>query len=118
MQNVAKQIRTAVKPIIQRSQHAPWSVPVNVDHPFASATSLSVAAGGVAHCTAGNWDYADGATKTYAWYRGATAISGATSSSYTFVAADIGANLTCHVIATNWKGASAPAISNALAVVA
>src|ERR1700757_1618871 len=105
MQTVGKNINVAVKPIIQKSQHPPWSAPVNVDRPYAHATNLSVAAGGVASCPMGAWDYPENPTYAFAWRRGAAAIAGATNPTYAFVAADVGAIVTCQVISTNWKGA-------------
>jgi hypothetical protein len=87
--------------------------PTNEDRPYASATSLSVAAGGVAHCTQGIWTN-NPTSKTYQWRRGGTAISGATAPDYTLAAADVGASLACAVVAVNADGPSAPTVSNAI----
>ena len=52
---------------------------------------------------------------TYQWYRGASAISGATSSTYDIVQADDDASITCQVTATNASGSTTQA-SNAINV--
>jgi hypothetical protein len=87
-------------------------VPQATTAPVASATSLSVAAAGVASVTTGAWT-GQPTGYTYQWMRGATAIAGATAASYTLVAADVGASLTCNVTATGAHG-SATAASNAI----
>ena len=43
---------------------------------------------------------------TYQWKRNGTAISGATSMTYTTVTADLGDTLTCTVIASNSAGSA------------
>jgi hypothetical protein len=52
-------------------------------------------------------------TRTWQWLRGSTAISGATSSTYTVAEADLGANLSVKQIETNIAG-TAEATSNAV----
>lgn len=64
--------------------------------------------------SAGTWTPA-GSTFARQWRRGGTNIVGATSTTYTTVAADLGVSLTCAVTATNGAG-SATAVSNALTV--
>lgn len=55
---------------------------------------------------------------TYQWNRGGVAISGATSSTYTLVSADVGFTITGTVIAANGSGNSDPATSVAVGPVA
>jgi len=64
--------------------------------------------------TTGTWNYAT--SYTYQWYKNGTAISGATSSTYTIGSGDIGSNITVSVTATNTSG-STPIISSAVAAV-
>jgi hypothetical protein len=52
---------------------------------------------------------------TYQWLRNGSAISGATASTYTYVLADSGTNITAQVTASNAVGAGSPATSNAIA---
>ena len=78
------------------------TAPVNTTAPTISpagtpniADTLSVADG--------SWT-GYGYTTTYQWNRSGTAISGATGASYTLVAADVGAVMTCSVTRTNIRG--------------
>lgn len=66
--------------------------------------------------TTGTWIGTPIPTYTYQWYRGATPISGATSSTYTLVQADATFSVTCVVTATNPAGI-ASATSNALTII-
>ena len=85
-------------------------LPVNTVAPVISgSTSL----GSVLSSTTGTWTGTPTITFTYQWYRGATLITGATSSTYTIVVADSAAALTCQVTATNGAG-SVSATSNAI----
>lgn len=86
--------------------------PVNTVAPAVSATSLSVAAAGVASCTTGTWTEAP-TSYTYQWRRGGTNIGGAAGSTYTLQAADVGLLITCNVTAINAAG-SAQQLSNAI----
>jgi hypothetical protein len=52
---------------------------------------------------------------TYQWLRNGSAISGATASTYVYVLADSGTNITAQVIASNAVGAGSPATSNTIA---
>jgi hypothetical protein len=52
---------------------------------------------------------------TYQWLRNGVAISGATASTYTYVLADSGTNITAQVTASNAVGAGSPATSNTIA---
>lgn len=60
--------------------------------------------GKVVTANAGTWD--SGTTLTYEWLRGSTVISGASSSTYTLVSADLGATITVQVTAR--KAANLP----------
>jgi hypothetical protein len=86
--------------------------PVNTAAPVASATSLSVAAAGVASVTTGTWTNSP-TSYTYQWLRAGVAIAGATTNSHALVAADVGASLTCQVTAVNAAGQTSVA-SNAI----
>ncbi|CAI9403570.1 hypothetical protein [Nocardioides sp. T2.26MG-1] len=91
--------------------------PANLSPPAVSGTP---AVGHSLTCSTGTWSgggsgpFGGGAVNTYAyqWRRDGGAIGGATAASYTVVAADSGAVLTCVVTATNGSGstqqASAP----------
>ncbi len=56
-------------------------------------------------CSRGSWSRTP-TTYAYQWMRNATDIPGATSSSYLLQAADLGANLSCRVTATNAAGSA------------
>ena len=85
-------------------------LPVNTVTPVISgSTSL----GSVLSSTTGTWTGTPIITFAYQWYRGATLITGATSSTYTIVVADSAAALTCQVTATNSAG-SVSSTSNAI----
>jgi len=77
------------------------SPPVNTVLPVISGSAL---VGASLSCSAGTWTGAATITFTYQWYRDGVAISGATSSSYTLVAADGTAGIACVVTATNGDG--------------
>ncbi len=84
--------------------------PVNTVAPALDNTSPGV--GDTISCDTGTWTNSP-TSYTYQWFRDASSIGGATSSSYLVDAADIGAVLTCKVTAHNAGGASSPATSNA-----
>ncbi len=92
----------------------PGNVPVNTVAPALDDTSPGV--GDTINCSTGTWTNTP-TSYTYQWFRDASSIGGATSSSYLVDAADIGAVLTCQVTAHNAGGASAPATSNATDVI-
>jgi hypothetical protein len=54
-------------------------------------------------------------SRTYQFKRDGAVISGATGTTYTYVPADSGTNITVEEIASNAAGPSAPAVSNAIA---
>jgi hypothetical protein len=83
--------------------------PVNSVAPVISGTTTL---GSTLTSTTGTWSN-NPATYSYQWYRGASLIGGATSSTYVTVLADSTANITCVVTATNVAG-SANATSNTL----
>ena len=89
------------------------SVPVVVSDVLISGTAV---VGQTLTTTNGTWTNSP-VSFTYQWYRGATLIGGATSSTYTLVQADAGntSNIKCVVTATNGAG-SASADSNTVAV--
>ena len=86
------------------------SGPVNTVAPSISGTAT---VGQVLTCTAGTWTGNPVPNVTRQWYRGASAISGATGLAYTPVSADAGAIITVVETATNIVGPRT-ATSNAL----
>lgn len=91
------------------------SLPVNTVAPVVSGTAV---VGQSLTTTDGTWTGTPSPTFSYQWYRGATPISGATSTTYTLVQADAGntSNIKCVVTATNSAG-SASADSNTIATI-
>lgn len=85
--------------------------PANTVAPVVSGTAV---VGQTFTTTNGTWTNSP-TSYTYQWYRGATLISGATSSTYVLVQADAGQNIKCTVTATNSAG-SASADSNTVAI--
>lgn len=90
----------------------PSLAPVNTVAPVISGTSV---VGYTLSSTTGTWTGTLPITYTYQWYRGASPIISATSSSYTLVNADEGQSITCQVTATNIAG-STTTPSNAILV--
>jgi hypothetical protein len=87
------------------------AVPVNSVAPAISGSGTTLSP-----LTATNGAWTNSPTGyTYQWYRDASAISGATASTYTYVLADSGTNITCQVTASNAIGPGSPAASNAIA---
>lgn len=86
--------------------------PANTVAPSVTGTAV---VGQTLTTTNGTWTNSP-TSYSYQWYRGATLITGATSSSYTLVQADAGntSNIKCTVTATN-GGGSASADSNTVA---
>jgi len=74
------------------------SAPVNTVAPVVSGTATF---GQTLTTTNGTWTGAPAPTFTYQWQRGVGNISGATSSTYVLVAADVGNTVRCVVTATN-----------------
>lgn len=87
--------------------------PTNTVAPTVTGTAV---VGQTLSTTDGTWTGTTPITYSYQWYRGASAISGATSSTYTLVQADAGnlSNIKCKVDADNAAG-SASADSNTVA---
>jgi hypothetical protein len=77
------------------------SKPVNTSLPV---IENSPAVGSPLACTNGTWTPSSGLTYTYRWNRDGSAISGATSSSYTVTSADEARTLTCTVTASDEGG--------------
>lgn len=74
------------------------SAPVNTVAPAVTGTASF---GSTLTTTNGTWTGAPAPTFTYQWQRVTTNISGATSSTYVLVAADVGNTIRCVVTATN-----------------
>lgn len=102
-----------------KSQIDSWSGSTDIDggnapiNTVAPVISGSTTLGSVLTTTNGTWTSLTALTYTYQWYRGATLINGATSSTYTLVVADSAASITCKVTATNILGTNV-ATSNAI----
>jgi hypothetical protein len=90
------------------------SLPVNIVAPAVTGTAT---VGQTLSTTDGTWTGAPAPTFSYQWQRNSVDISGATSSTYLLVEADIGNPIRCVVTATNPLGAVS-ANSNATANVA
>lgn len=88
-------------------------LPINTIAPVISGT---VTVGSVLTSTTGTWEGAEPITYTYQWLRNGSNISGATSSTYTLVVADVDSNISCQVTATNSAG-SASATSNSITAI-
>ena len=86
--------------------------PINTVAPVISGTATI---GQTLTSTTGTWTSDTGVTAyLYQWYRGATLITGATSSTYVLVLADVAFDITCRVAATDTDGTSAYVSSNAI----
>lgn len=79
--------------------------PVNTAAPVVSATSLSVAAAGVASVTNGTWTNAP-TSYQYQWLRNTAPIAGQTGQTHALTAADETFNLSCRVTALNADGSA------------
>ena len=90
-----------------------YASPVNTVAPFVSGTTKF---GSTLSSTTGTWTGTAPISYTYQWQRSGSNISGATSSTYTLVQADIGNQLKCRVTATNTYGSST-ANSNTTALI-
>lgn len=90
------------------------AAPLNLTNPVASGTAQ---VGQTLSTTDGTWQGVATITFAYQWRRDAVNISGATSSTYTLVAADYTTDVDCVVTATNSLG-SASADSNDIANIA
>ena len=88
--------------------------PVNTVAPVISGNTL---VGSVLSCTQGTWTGDAPITYTYQWKKNTINISGQTNSTYTSVAGDVGATITCMVTGTNVAG-NASATSNGIVVTA
>ena len=85
------------------------AAPVNTVAPVVSGTTTE---GQTLSVTNGTWNNTP-SSYAYQWKRGGVAISGATSSTYVLVTADVGATISCDVTAAN-AGGSTPQGSNSV----
>lgn len=83
------------------------------------AVSGSTTQGQTLTCSTGTWDTNDAflGTYSYQWTRAGSDISGATSSTYTTVVADVGNAVACKVTATNNRGATTVTSSNSITII-
>ncbi len=92
--------------------------PINTGSPTVSGSTTQ---GQTLSVTNGSWNtnlaYAP-TSYTYQWKRAGSDISGATSSTYTTVTADIGNSITCTVTAVNNRGTLSANSSNGITIVA
>jgi uncharacterized repeat protein (TIGR02543 family) len=92
--------------------------PINTASPTVSGSTTQ---GQTLSVTNGSWNtnlaYAP-TSYTYQWKRAGSNISGATSSTYTTVTADIGNSITCTVTAVNNRGTLSANSSNGITIVA
>jgi hypothetical protein len=82
--------------------------PANTAAPVVSSPGLSVAGNNTATTTNGTWSYSP-TEYEYQWLRGGSPIFGATAQTHLLVAADVGFNLSCMVIAINASGSTSKA---------
>jgi surface protein len=91
---------------IDSNKVAAAAVAVAPSNSVAPVISGSASVGSILTTTDGTWTGTLPITFTYQWYRGATLIASATSSTYTTQPADIGFAVSCQVTGTNIAGAS------------
>ena len=91
--------------------------PLNTTAPTVSGSATQ---GQTLSCTTGTWNANDAyiGTYTYQWTRAGSNISGATSSTYSTVVADVGNAIACRVTSTNQRGTTTVTSSNSINVVA
>jgi hypothetical protein len=87
-------------------------VPLNTSPPVISGTAT---VGSTLSSTNGNWTYVP-QSYTRQWRRGGVNIGGATAATYLLQPADSGTTITMQLVAHNAAGASAPIVSNGLAI--
>jgi hypothetical protein len=90
-----------------KDQDVDIAVPTNSVAPVISGTG-----NGPFTSTTGTWANAD--RYTYQWYRGAVAVSGATTNTLAANAANVGQSITCRVAGVNEAGTATPVASNAI----
>jgi len=91
--------------------------PINTAAPTVSGSTTQ---GQTLTSTTGTWNTNDAfiGTYTYQWTRAGSNISGATSSTYATVVADVGNAIACKVTSTNNRGTTTVTSSNSITVVA
>ncbi|WP_051346581.1 BNR-4 repeat-containing protein [Bradyrhizobium sp. th.b2] len=85
-----------------RSYVAPGALPTVVSQPVIAGSS--VAAGNVLTASVGSWTGDTPMKFAYQWAKNGVDIAGATSSTYTVLAGDVGADITVRVTTTNYLG--------------
>ena len=96
------------------TQGVETSAPISLTAPIVSGTAQD---GQTLSSTTGTWGQFP-SSFAFQWQRGTSNISGATSSSYEIVPADVGSTLRCVVTATNTVGATAANSANTATVIA
>jgi hypothetical protein len=91
--------------------------PLNTASPTVSGSTTQ---GQTLTSTTGTWNTNDAflGTYTYQWTRAGSNISGATSSTYATVVADIGNAIACKITSTNDRGTTTVTSSNSITIVA
>lgn len=90
--------------------------PINTAAPTVSGSTTQ---GNTLSTTNGSWNSNlayNPASYSYQWRRGSSDISGATSSTYTTVVADVGNAVSCRVTATNNRGTTPVVSSNSITI--
>jgi SPRY domain len=105
---------TTVQSNVTAPVAAPAPIPVNTTPPALSGTQTQ---GQTLTTTNGTWSNSP-TSYSYQWFRGSTAISGATSTAYVLQAADVGQILHCKVTAGNANGSATAASNNTGAIAA
>ena len=101
---LATKVRWAGNGEIKAVENAAPYAPINTAIPTIDNTTPSQ--GDTLTLTNGTWDELPAGTSAYQWQRTGVDISGATSSTYTTVADDVGETITCEETRTNSEGST------------
>jgi hypothetical protein len=98
---------------ISRSVHVPGEGPTDLEQPFVTGGAF---VGSTLTCEPGRWQGKPPPKMAFQWYRGGTAISGATEPTHVVETADSGQALSCNVIGSNTEGSLEQESTNAVAI--
>jgi hypothetical protein len=117
---VKQDFKTNFKEDAKSDWKVDWAHSPIVSGPVPVASAAPVISGSLTHpavltaTSPGTWSNTP-TSYTYQWYNSYSgALPGATASTYTLQASDVGQNIAVHVTAHNAAGASTPAVSNVL----